>query len=325
MSKRIGLTLFAVIALIWAAPPAFPHEASKEEHSHKPTASTPVYVCPMHPEVRSDKPGKCPKCGMALVQTQLGPPPAGSASSFKGEFTTEPRTVKAGEPMTMSISLSDKTTGQKVTGFETVHEKLIHLVIVSRDLSFFEHVHPDDSPDGTFKKQMTFTQGGEYKFYADVTPKGRGQQILTETLKVDGPGQSVVPLVPDRDLSKTVEGIAVTLALDPPVLKSGAAMLTFSMKDAKTGKPVADRSPYLGAFGHCIIISEDTTEFLHAHPQEAGEMLGEHAHGERKSGDSGGPDVAFHTSFPKSGLYKVWGQFNRMGNILTIPFVLQVR
>lgn len=26
-----------------------------------------VYVCPMHPDVRSDKPGKCPKCGMALV------------------------------------------------------------------------------------------------------------------------------------------------------------------------------------------------------------------------------------------------------------------
>ena len=27
------------------------------------------YVCPMHPEVTSDEPGKCPKCGMALRRT----------------------------------------------------------------------------------------------------------------------------------------------------------------------------------------------------------------------------------------------------------------
>jgi len=26
------------------------------------------YTCPMHPEVKQDQPGKCPKCGMALVQ-----------------------------------------------------------------------------------------------------------------------------------------------------------------------------------------------------------------------------------------------------------------
>ncbi len=27
-----------------------------------------TYTCPMHPEVKQDKPGKCPKCGMALVE-----------------------------------------------------------------------------------------------------------------------------------------------------------------------------------------------------------------------------------------------------------------
>jgi multidrug efflux pump subunit AcrA (membrane-fusion protein) len=36
---------------------------------HAPTPKT-EYTCPMHPEVRSDKPGKCPKCGMDLVPTK---------------------------------------------------------------------------------------------------------------------------------------------------------------------------------------------------------------------------------------------------------------
>lgn len=31
---------------------------------------TAIYTCTMHPEVRSDKPGDCPKCGMALVKME---------------------------------------------------------------------------------------------------------------------------------------------------------------------------------------------------------------------------------------------------------------
>ncbi|MEO7047047.1 MAG: multicopper oxidase domain-containing protein, partial [Ferruginibacter sp.] len=43
--------------------------AQKMEGMNVETESKkPSYTCPMHPDVHSDKPGKCPKCGMSLVE-----------------------------------------------------------------------------------------------------------------------------------------------------------------------------------------------------------------------------------------------------------------
>ena len=41
--------------------------AQTKPSKHDSTRQTTSYTCPMHSDVVSDKPGKCPKCGMTLV------------------------------------------------------------------------------------------------------------------------------------------------------------------------------------------------------------------------------------------------------------------
>lgn len=40
---------------------------SLQSMSIEPAPDTIIYTCPVHPEVKSDRPGKCPECGMDLV------------------------------------------------------------------------------------------------------------------------------------------------------------------------------------------------------------------------------------------------------------------
>jgi len=84
----------------------------------------------------------------------------------------------------------------------------------------------------------------------------------------------------------------------------------------RDGKPLTDLSPYIGAMGHCVIISEDTQTYLHSHPEQLAAAPSPDEHG--------GPEVSFHTMFPKPGRYKVWGQFKRGDEIIVADFVVNV-
>jgi hypothetical protein len=76
-SRLLTVLLISGSLTVFATAQTHIHEHSKMDMSSSNTSLSKdttraivkiKYICPMHPEVISDKPGKCPKCGMTLVK-----------------------------------------------------------------------------------------------------------------------------------------------------------------------------------------------------------------------------------------------------------------
>jgi hypothetical protein len=69
MKMTNKLAAYAALVLLALAVPGMTGcNNSGQKPSGNQTSQTKQYTCPMHPEVVQDKPGKCPKCGMELVE-----------------------------------------------------------------------------------------------------------------------------------------------------------------------------------------------------------------------------------------------------------------
>jgi Cu+-exporting ATPase len=235
----------------------------------------------------------------------------GGADETANELVTkavwETDNAVAGEETTIHIRINDED-GDPLKGFDISHEKLLHLIVVSKDLSYFAHIHPTYKGNGEFEITTVFPAGGTYKLIADYVPTGGSTTTKTEWVEVKGEAKAAVPLTLDGQHAKTADGVNVTLLNDHPVADEDFE-LAFRLEDARTKQPINDLQPYLGAVGHVVILSEDTEQYLHVHPVE--EL-------------AKGPEARFVTSFPKAGRYKVWAQFQRNDKVMTVSYVVEV-
>src|SRR6185503_16738662 len=97
-----------------------------------------AYMCPMHPDVISDVPGICPRCRMKLV---IGRPY--DMRDYQVELRTTPGRLTAGTKTTLEQVVLYPDSREIVRAFTEVHEKRYHLYLISQDLEFFEHIHPE--------------------------------------------------------------------------------------------------------------------------------------------------------------------------------------
>jgi hypothetical protein len=193
--------------------------------------------------------------------------------------------------------------GRAVREFDVEHTKRMHVIVVRRDLTGFQHLHASMGSDGTWSTPLRLPDGGSYRVFADFSHEGR-PMTLAGDLRVDG-AADLQALPAPQPVATSDGGYDVRLA-------AGAArpgretMLRFTV--TKGGRPV-DVEPYLGAGGHLVALREGDLAFLHIHPFE-------HA-----KGDS----IGFEATFPTEGNYRLFLQFRVAGRVQTVAFTHEAR
>lgn len=205
---------------------------------------------------------------------------------------------KAGVPVHLAFEFAQRT-------LEFVHERPIHLLIVSEDLAEFEHVHPQLRGDA-YVIDYTFMHGGKYRAYADFTPPGSEQRIEAFDFVVDGPKR--------MRTAASENTLRVTMKADAPLIAGRDVPLRFAIGDRE------GLQPYLGAWAHFVVVQEGLRSFQHAHPMDP--MSGM-AHCTMATG-APPTEVSTMVNFPTSGHYKLWAQFQSRGEVIAVPFEMNV-
>ena len=205
-------------------------------------------------------------------------------------------TVLASGPATPFRFRVDGPGGAPLQRYQPLHERELHLIVVRRDLTGFQHVHPERGADGTWSSPLDLRRGGTWRAFADFAPTGGPAQLtLGVDLQVPGPFEpgtapaAAAPAAPALAVAFDRRGDQV----DITVRRDGAAI---------------EPEPYLGARGHLVALRTGDLAYLHVHP-----------------GDGGPPAVRFVAELPTPGTYALFFDYQVDGAVRTAATTTEVR
>jgi hypothetical protein len=195
---------------------------------------------------------------------------------------------------------------QPVKRFAVVHEKQLHLIVARRDLSGYQHLHPTMAADGTWSIPLTLGAPGLWRAFADFTLVDSAGAQIAATLGTDlvAAGDYQPVALPAAAREATTDGFTVTYEGTPTV----GATQPLQFRVFRDGNPVTDLEPYLGAYGHLVVLRAGDLGYLHVHPDE-----------QRVPGT-----VKFWLAAPSRGDYRAFFDFQVAGQVHTAEFTLRV-
>jgi len=197
--------------------------------------------------------------------------------------------------------------GRPGTAYDPTHDKKQHLIAVRRDLSGYQHVHPQLAGDGTWSIPLDLT-AGDWRLFADFDPAGDDAALVLGADVAVAGKYTPVPL-PEPSTTADVDGYTVTL--DGQLTPGVESQLILSV--SRDGQPVTDLQPYLAAYGHLVALRGGDLAYLHVHP------AGEPGDGTTAAG----PDITFYATAPSAGDYRLFLDFQHGGVVRTAEFTVR--
>ncbi|MEV0157358.1 hypothetical protein AB0H57_27020 [Micromonospora sp. NPDC050686] len=242
----------------------------------------------------------------SAVAGQPDPAAADGLSVSASGYTLAPVSadLTAGRAGEFRFQIRDERR-RPVTRFAIVHDKPLHLIVVRRDLTGYQHLHPAMAPDGTWSVPLTLAEPGVWRAYADFTAVADDGRQTPATLGVDlaAPGDYRPRPLPAPTTTTTVDGFTVGYRGVPEV--GTAVPLAFTVR---TGDTPAALERYLGAYGHLVALREGDLGYLHVHPEPA------------PAGDA----VTFWLTASGPGRYRLYFDFQVAGVVRTAEFTVTV-
>lgn len=225
--------------------------------------------------------------------------------SYYMKFSTSKSRIYPNQETALSFIPAKKGKEKEPVSLEVQHGKQMHLIIVSEDLSYFNHIHPEVNEPGTFTANTFLPLAGKYTLFAEYKPVGGDHAVDRFEMLVEGdPPQ---PRVYSKEKLANHSGrYSFSLELvDEQIIAGAANHIEGIVK--KDGKQINVNTleDYLGAKAHIVIISAEDKEFLHVHP-----MVKDN-------------NFSIHTDFKNPGIYRGWIQFQDKQQLHTIDFTLR--
>jgi hypothetical protein len=252
------------------------------------------------------------------------------------EVTIDHAPFVAGVPTTFKVSLKEADGSPAKLSVDM--DKLIHVIIASKDETVFAHIHPDDlhpltqeeKDTSTFTLNYAFPKSGTYLISVDYA-HGFTLESHQFTVEVSGtPAQSSETQVYPQ--TGVFDGYNVSLDSGVPF---AGEVTTIRYNITKDGKPVTNIVPYLEAAMHISVVKNDFDSFLHVHGEvhppgqplppiivKNGQVL--HSMAMMTLPPTIGPTIEAHLIFPTAGLYTIWGEFKVGDSVIPTSFTVKV-